>query len=95
MTEQIVGGLIVKKASYHTHLNVKHLHGDLISAIVIEGDTPLAAMHAGERVVIGGLEGFPESRHTAGRVQRVAHTLGGGALDFTHVTLVDIDEVVE
>jgi len=94
MTDQVVGELTVKKAAHHLHLNVKHQHGDLISAVVIHTDAPLApAMLKGEKVTIAGLEGFPESRHTTGVVRKVSHTFTGGALDFIHVTMVEIDEV--
>lgn len=93
MTQNVVGGMTVKKASHHLHLNVKRPRGDLINSIVIESDTPLAtAFQKGERINIGSLEGFPESRHTTGVVWKVSHTFTGGALDFIHVTLVDIDE---
>jgi hypothetical protein len=91
MTEQIVGALTVQMATYHLRLNVKHRHGDLINSITIQSDRA-TAMQVGERVSIGGLEGFPESRHTRGVVRRVSHTFTGGALDFVHTVLVDIDE---
>ena len=93
MTEQIVGTLTVKKASQELHLNVKRPLGDLANVIVIQSDAPLAtAFSKGERIIIGGLDGFPESRHTTGVVRQVSHTFAGGALDFIHVTMVDIDE---
>jgi hypothetical protein len=93
MTERVVGGLTVKKASHHLHLNVKSPLGDLINCIVIESDMPLAtAFQEGEHINIGSLDGFPEARHTTGVVRQVSHTLTGGALDFIHVTSVEINE---
>jgi len=102
MTEtQVVGSLKIRKAAHQLHLNVKHRYGDLTSSIVLEADSPLGAVHEGECVTIGSLDGFvvpagafsPESRHASGIVRKVSHTFTGGEDDFVHAVIVDIDEI--
>ncbi len=95
MTEKVVGALSVHKVTHEIHLNVKHRESGLVSGIVIDSDDPIGAVHQADRIAIGGLEGFPESRHTVGVVTKVSHAFKGGALnrDFTHVTMVEIDEL--
>ena len=103
MTEtlQVVGSLKILKATHHLHLNIRHLSGDLTSSIVLEADSPLGAVHEGNSVTIGGLDGFmvpagvfsPESRHALGIVRKVSHTFTGGEDDFVHAVIVDIDEI--
>lgn len=57
ITETVVGGLTVKNASHNLHLNAKHRHRALISAIVIQSDTSLApAIQKAEGIMIGGLD---------------------------------------
>ncbi|MEH2536566.1 MULTISPECIES: hypothetical protein [unclassified Bradyrhizobium] len=55
-------------------------------------DTPFATIRNGERIRIGGVEGFPESRLITGVVRKVSHTISGGPLDFTQTVTVDVDQ---
>jgi hypothetical protein len=91
--QTIVGELTIETPRTHLHLSVTNRRTGITNSVVVKYDRPLGVPREGERVAIGGLEGFPESRHTVGVVQKVAHTFTGGALDFIQVTTVDIDEV--
>jgi hypothetical protein len=98
MAKQLVGNLSVKKASFHTHVSVTMRGfcpdvqgGTLIKTVVIESETPLPAMAVGERVTISNLFGF-SATHAVAVVKNVAHVVTGDAMDFRHVTLIDLDE---
>jgi microcystin-dependent protein len=58
--------------------------------VILESDRPFAAPHAGERVTIGDLEGFHESRLTMGQVASVSHTFTGSSRKLTHITTVHV-----
>jgi cell shape-determining protein MreC len=82
-----------RRTIYTTQYNVKHWSGELTNSIRIESDTPPVNYAVGDRLTICGLEGFPESRLTVGRVRAVKRTLSGGAAEVRYDITVDADEL--
>jgi hypothetical protein len=78
-----------RKVTSSVLINVHHWSGDTsANSVRIESETPLGAFAVGDRVWIGGLEGYPESRLTMGRVRGIKHTLSGDKLNFRHEIVV-------
>jgi hypothetical protein len=74
----------IGKTTYRLLLNVRHWSGpDYIDSVTLESDAPFAPIHEGDRLTIGDLEGYTESRLTHAVVERVLHSLSGraGVLD--------------
>lgn len=67
--------------------------GDDVKSVRIESETPPATFAVGDRVWLGDLDGFPESRLTIGEVRGVRHVMGGNVLRLTHDIVVDIAEL--
>jgi hypothetical protein len=92
MTETEITTLKPRKITYSLLLNVHYWSGENTKSIRIEAETPLGPFVAGDRLWIGGLDGFPESRLTTGKVREIKHTLSGNTLNLIQVTTVDVDE---
>ena len=88
--------LKIRKITYRLVLNVRHWSGSgggsHTDSVAIQSDTPFATIHNGERIRIGGIKGFPESRLTTGVVRSVSHIISGGANDFTHEVTAFVDQ---
>jgi hypothetical protein len=81
-----------RKVTYSALINVHHWSGECTNSVRVETESPLGPFAIGDRLWIGGLDGFPESRLTMGRVRAVKHFLGGNTLNLTHDITVDVDE---
>jgi hypothetical protein len=71
--------VLIAKTSYRLHLNVRHWSTESYDdSVILQSPVPFAPMHQGERLTIGDLAGWPESRLTHAVVERVLHSLTGG-----------------
>jgi hypothetical protein len=87
--------LKIRKITHRLVLNVRHWSrgsGSHTDSVAIESDTPFATIHNGERIRIGGIEGFPESRLMTGVVRSVSHIISGGTHDFMHEVTAFVDQ---
>ena len=94
MNQERIEELKIRKITHRLVLNVRHWSGSgsYADSVAIESDTPFATIHNGERIRIGGIKGFPESRLTTGVVRSVSHIISGGANDFTHEVTAFVDQ---
>jgi hypothetical protein len=81
-----------RKITYSVLINVHHWSGEHTNSIRIESETPLDPFVVGDRLWIGGLDGFPESRLTMGKAREIKHLLGGNTINLIHEITVDVDE---
>jgi hypothetical protein len=79
MTQERIEELKIRKITHRLVLHVRHLSGSVSHAdsVAIESDTPFATIHNGERIGIGGVEGFPGSRLITGVVRKVCRAHQG------------------
>ncbi len=94
MNQERIEELKIRKITHRLVLKVRHWSGSgsHTDSVAIESDTPFATIHNGERIRIGGIEGFPESRLTTGVVRSVSHIISGGTHDFTHEVTAFVDQ---
>jgi hypothetical protein len=81
-----------RKITYSALINVHHWSGEHTNSIRVETESPLVPFAIGDQLWIGGLDGFPESRLTIGRVRAVRHSLSGDTLALVHDVTIDVDE---
>ena len=95
MNQERIEELKIRKITHRLVLNVRHWSGSGSShtdSVAIESDTPFATIHNGERIRIGGIEGFSGSRLTTGVVRSVSHIISGGTHDFMHEVTAFVDQ---
>lgn len=94
MNQERIEELKIKKNTHRLVINVRHWSGSdsHTDSVAIVSDTPFATIRNGERIRIGGVEGFPESRLITGVVRKVSHTISSGPLDFSQTVTVDVDQ---
>ena len=94
MNQERIEELKIRKITHRLVLNVRHWSGSgsHTDSVAIESDTPFATIHNGERIRIGGIKGFPESRLTTGVVRSVSHIISGGTHDFMHEVTAFVDQ---
>lgn len=68
MNQERIEELKIKKITHRLVINVRHWSGSdsHTDSVAIVSDTPFATIRNGERIRIGGVEGFPESRLITG-----------------------------
>jgi hypothetical protein len=91
MTDEHHEPVLIRTATYKLTLIVKHWSGST-NSVTLESGLPFGAIHTGDRITIGGLEGFPKSMLTMGRVASVAHTFTGSHGKLEHTTTVHVDQ---
>jgi hypothetical protein len=87
-----IAPILIGKTTYRLRLSVRHRSGQHMGTVTLESEKPFGSIHEGERMTIGDLEGYHESRLTIGRIRDVSHTFTGGSRGFTHAVTVHVDQ---
>jgi hypothetical protein len=78
------------KVKHGLVLQVKHWSGEHMGSVAIPSETPIGAIHKGDRITFGEVFGWEESRLTTGRVEDVSHIFSGGPSECSHIMTVSV-----